>query len=205
MNNIIEIDWNMLSDISYKTNLGKSLKNTLRKFQKEELFDEISRIISYFTEIEIPKGNKFIHSRVKAMQSCILKYDKFYPSKPVEEVFNDILGLRIIISDYSIFDEIELPPNIKIADMRFGKANDDGYRGIHLYFQKDHFHYPIEVQFMTNEDKIFNAWLHIYTYKYICDSEVGIMLREMYEKGDIASEEDFKEVLENVLSNSKRL
>lgn len=37
----ITIDWNMLDNISYQTQLGKSLKNTLRKFDKEALFDEI--------------------------------------------------------------------------------------------------------------------------------------------------------------------
>ena len=32
---------------------------------------------------------------------------------------------------------------------RHGKANDDGYRGVHLYFQLDHKHYPIEIQMNT--------------------------------------------------------
>lgn len=41
MNNmLITIDWERLSSISYKTQLGKSLKNTLRKFNKEELFND---------------------------------------------------------------------------------------------------------------------------------------------------------------------
>ena len=31
----ITIDWNMIDNISYQTQLGKSLKNTLRKFDKE--------------------------------------------------------------------------------------------------------------------------------------------------------------------------
>ena len=46
----ITIDWNMLDNISYRTQLGKSLKNTLRKFNKEELFDEINLLIMHFIE-----------------------------------------------------------------------------------------------------------------------------------------------------------
>ena len=29
--------------------------------------------------------------------------------------------------------------------MSAGKANDDGYRGIHVNYQKDGHHYPIEI------------------------------------------------------------
>lgn len=30
-----------------------------------------------------------------------------------------------------------------VADMSKGKSDDDGYRGVHLYFQKDNSYYPI--------------------------------------------------------------
>ena len=185
----ITIDWNMLSDVSYRTNLGKSLKNTLRKFQKEELFDEVDKLIMHF--IEHSDRISYDH-RVKSLQSCSIKYEKYFPSVPVEKAFNDILGIRIIVDDYSIIEQIELPEEIKIADMRNGKANDDGYRAVHMYYQKDHFHYPIEIQFMTSRDRQFNEWLHIFLYKYISDNSIGIRLKEMYDEGIIRSEEDFR-------------
>lgn len=122
-----------------------------------------------------------------------------------EKVFNDILGIRIIIEDYSYFDELILPKQVHIADMRHGKAVDDGYRGIHLYFQKDHYHYPIEMQFMTARDKQFNEWLHIETYKYVTDNNIGAYLRRKYDAGMIISEEDFRRELKNVLSNCKKV
>ena len=37
----------------------------------------------------------------------------------------------------------------RIADMSNGKAADDGYRGVHAYYQKSGKHYPIEIQFNT--------------------------------------------------------
>lgn len=42
---VIEIDWEKIGQISYRSNLGKSLKNTLRKFNKDELIDEIQEVI----------------------------------------------------------------------------------------------------------------------------------------------------------------
>ncbi len=197
---MITIDWNLLDNLSYRTQLGKSLKNTLRKFDKEELFDEIEAIIEFLVENEERITNEH---RVKSFQSCLMKYDKYYPSTQAEKAFNDILGLRIIIDDYSLLDVLELPECVKVADMRNGKANDDGYRGIHLYYQKDHMHYPIEIQFMTTRDRTFNEWLHIYLYKYVTDNAVGREMRLKYESGLIKTEDDFrKEVHRYVLPDS---
>lgn len=185
----ITIDWKMLSDISYHSQLGKSLKNTLRKFNKEDLFQEINDLIFYLSENE----DKITHEhRIKSLHSCNLKYEKYYPSTEVEKTFNDILGIRIIIDDYSIVDDIKLPNCVKIADMRNGKANDDGYRAIHMYYQKDHDHYPIEIQFMTSKDRQFNEWLHLFLYKYVSDSPVGVQLKSLYDAGVIITENDFR-------------
>lgn len=51
-------------------------------------------------------------------------------------------------------------------DLRKGKADDDGYRGIHLYYKQDNFHYVIEVQLWADPDYAFNIWTHSDTYKY---------------------------------------
>ena len=51
---------------------------------------------------------------------------------------------------------------------------------------------PIQVQFFTERDYIFNMWLHKYVYKYK-DNSIGIKLRELYDKNIIMIEEDFKE------------
>ncbi len=200
MNEIITVDWDLLDNISYRTKLGKSLKNTLRKFDKSELFSEINDAISFFTENESLIKDEH---RIKSLQSCSLKYERYFPSKEAEKVFNDVLGIRIVVSDYSVLDNVLLPEHIQVVDMRLGKAKDDGYRGIHIYYQKDHEHYPIEVQFMTPRDRQFNEWLHVYVYKYVDDTNMGRTLREMYDCGKIKSEDDFrKEMKKYVLSYS---
>ena len=112
-----------------------------------------------------------------------------------ERVFNDILGLRITVESYDTINELEFPVGSKIVDMRSGKANDDGYRGVHVYLQKDHTRYPIEIQFFTPADKQFNGWLHDNTYKYK-SAEIGRHLRELYDNHTIKDEEDFRKELE---------
>ena len=78
--------------------------------------------------------------------------------------------------------------------MSTGKRNDDGYRGVHVYFQVDNFHYPIEIQFNTLFDRQLNDWLHDYVYKRNYPLSYGQQLREKYEHEVIKSESEFKEV-----------
>ena len=80
---------------------------------------------------------------------------------------------------------------IRLANMASGEANDDGYRGIHVYFQIDHYHYPIEIQYNTYYDRQLNNWLHAYLYKKGYDNTIGKIMRSEYEKGNIKTEEEF--------------
>lgn len=185
----IIINWNILDQMSFPSKLGKSLKNTLRKFKKQNLFDEISDLIYYLTENE---DLITYEHRVKSLHSCELKYKKYYPSTPVEKVFNDVLGIRICIENYNIIDNLLMPKCARVVDMRNGKAKDDGYRAIHVYYQKDHYHYPIELQFMTARDRQFNEWLHVFLYKYVADNSIGQKLKSLYDANIIISEEDFR-------------
>lgn len=51
---------------------------------------------------------------------------------------------------------------------------------------------------------MINDWFHIHLYKNIKDnSNIGKLLREKYDNGEIKDEVEFKEVLEYVLPNSK--
>lgn len=193
----------LLQSLSYKSKLGKSLKNTLRKFEKNDIINEILDLKEFYESTDLLKGVKFSY-RIKSLHSCILKYNKYYPSMEVNKCYNDLLGIRIIVSDYKEILEQDLKI-FRIADMRNGKVNDDGYRGIHLYYQNSNKHYPIEVQVNSKRDRKINDWLHIYLYKHINDNNIGKLLREKYDNGEIKNEQEFKEVLEYVLSNRKEI
>lgn len=182
-----------LDAISYETKLGKNLKNTLRKVDKNLLMDELNDY-----RLFLKKRRRLLDQytyRIKSLQSIKLKYDRYYPTKEIGTCFNDILGIRIIVLDYDINLSNE---NIRHVDMSNGKKKDDGYRGYHIYYKKSNFHYPIEVQFFTERDYIFNMWLHKYVYKYK-DNMIGIKLKDLYDKGIIQNEDDFKEELEKCI------
>ncbi len=182
-----------LDAISYETKLGKNLKNTLRKVGENLLMDELNDY-----RLFLKKRRRLLDEytyRIKSLQSINLKYNRYYPTKEIGTCFNDILGIRIIVLDY----DIELSDeNIRHVDMSNGKKNDDGYRGYHIYYKKSNFHYPIEVQFFTERDYIFNMWLHKYVYKYK-DNMIGVKLKDLYDKGIIQNEDDFKEELKKCI------
>ncbi|WP_415341574.1 hypothetical protein [Clostridium perfringens] len=176
-----------LGSVSYETKLGKNLKNTLRKVDRNELMEELKDY-----RLFLKKRKDMLRDytyRIKSIQSINLKYDRYYPSKEINACFNDILGIRMIVDNYDINIKND---KIRHVDMSKGKKNDDGYRGYHIYYKKSNYHYPIEVQFFTERDYIFNMWLHKYVYKYK-DNSIGIKLRELYDKNIIMTEEDFKE------------
>ena len=191
-----------LRELSYRTTMERSLANSLSKFDEKILFKEVSEMIRFYQEADILDFVDLDY-RIKSKDSCIRKYNKFYPEMRLEKVFNDLLGFRMLTDNYKGLLEGKAPKEIRIVDMSHGKANDDGYRGVHIYFQPDHFYYPIEIQANTYYDRQLNNWLHKYLYKREYPDFVGRILRNEYENGKILNEQQFEEVFSDVLSHSK--
>ncbi len=190
----------LLEQLSYKSKQGISLKKDIHYFDKEALLEEL-KDMNRWLDKNILLVKTALDYRVKSMSSIARKYEKYYPDHQVRKVFNDILGFRAFCDNYE--DILNGDSDIfRVADMSNGKANDDGYRGVHVYFQIDNSHYPIEIQFNTLYDRQLNNWLHEYLYKKGYDNSVGRKLRKYYEMGKIRTEQEFKEALEDVLSNS---
>lgn len=137
---------------------------------------------------------------MKCLDSILLKYNRYYPDHQTRKVFNDVLGFRAFCDNY---DEVRAFESelFRVADMSMGKANDDGYRGVHVYYQKSGRHYPIEIQFNTLFDRQLNNWLHEHLYKRGLPNLVGKTMRNKYESGSIRDESEFMEVLKDVLSD----
>jgi len=189
----------LLERLSFHSNLGQSLKRNLHCFDKEELFNDLSRMVDWLDEQEC-LGEIGLDYRIKSIDSIKLKYERYFPNRQVRQVFNDILGFRAYCDNYN--EVISLKTDyFRVVDMSLGKANDDGYRGVHLYYQIDNSYYPIEIQFNTYYDRQLNNWLHKYLYKRDYDNAVGKMIRSSYENGRITDEKNFKEVLDYVLSS----
>ena len=203
MSNILERDGlalGILKQLSYKSELGINLKKNLHYFDKEILFEELQKVNNWYDEFE-ELHELALDYRIKSVQSAILKFNRYYPDHQAGKVFNDLLGFRSLCDNYEDVLSLKDLDDLRIADMSKGKANDDGYRGVHIYYQVDNFHYPIEIQYNTYYDRQFNNWLHKYIYKKNYDNSVGCHLRKLYENAKILSEQDFKEELKHVLSD----
>lgn len=194
----------LLRALSFKSMLGLSLKNTIRKFSKDSLLKEIEQVICWYDEqdvlMEIP-----LDYRIKSLHSASLKYDRHYPDRPAAKVFNDLLGFRALCDGYDEMLQEHLQDGLRSVDMTNGKANSDGYRGVHVYYQLDNFHYPIEIQYNTYYDRQFNNWLHKYVYKKNFDCAIGEHLRIAYECGKIRNEGEFKEAVDYAVRCGKEL
>ena len=82
----------LLEKLSYESKLGKSLKNTLRKFDKQDIINELLDIKEFYESTELLRNVEFSY-RIKSIQSCIMKYNKYYPSTEVNKCYNDLLGI----------------------------------------------------------------------------------------------------------------
>ncbi len=191
----------ILAELSYKSQLGKSLKNNLNAFEKEELIQDALAATEWFDANEM-LGEVALDYRIKSEESIYSKYERYYPDRPALKVFNDLLGFRTFCSSYEEVRSLSAP-KVNVVDMSHGKAHDDGYRGVHIYYKEDNFHYPIEIQFNTFLDRQLNDWLHDYVYKKSYPPSVGGKLRQLYEQGQIVNIRAFEEALENVLSDRK--
>ena len=192
-----------LKKLSYRSNLGIHLKKNLHYFDKEALFEELDKINEWYDSCSILHDIATDY-RIKSIQSARLKYERYFPDHQARKVFDDMLGFRALCDNYEEILTLRNCENLRMADMSEGKAHDDGYRGIHVYFQLSNYHYPIEIQYNTYYDRQLNNWLHKYVYKRNYDNWIGCSLRKEYESGRIRTENEFKEVLERVLYDFKK-
>ena len=188
----------ILERLSYRSKLGINLKKNLHYFDPQALIDEIHSINDWYDNVQ-ELHDLALDYRIKSIQSAVKKYHRYYPDHQARKVFDDLLGFRSLCDSYGQLLSVANRKSFRIVDMSNGKASDDGYRGVHVYFQFSGYHYPIEIQYNTFYDRQFNNWLHKYFYKKHFDNSVGCYLRNMYESGIITSEEAFKEAMQNVL------
>lgn len=190
----------ILSSLSFRSELGISLKKNLHYFDREALLKELNSARRWYMSSEILEQLP-IDCRVKSSQSIVLKFDRYWPDHQVRKVFNDLLGFRSTVDSYD--DVLRLDDrHLKVVDLTKGKAIDDGYRGVHVYFTLAPGYYPIEIQYNSYFDRQINNWLHKYVYKHCDDPEIGRGLRLCFERGQFHDESGFLRRLNDVLSGS---
>ena len=188
----------VLDKISYESTLGQSLRQiSLRKTVLSDILADVDRYRSQYTDIVVQEN--LIGSRFKSNDSIMRKYEKtLRAGGGFKQCFNDVLGFRLYFKEYP---EI-YPEYFRVVDLRKGKKIDDGYRAVHLYYQRDNLAYPIEIQLWCAEDYQFNVWSHKLVYKYYT-ADMGKWLYEKYRLGSITTEEAFKYEMDRLIRESE--
>ena len=183
----------LLDELSYHSGLKGSLKQiSLSKTPIEEILNDIGIYRNTFVNIVIQEN--LIDYRFKSDDSIMRKYRKTLKNNGgFRQCFNDVLGFRLWFNEYPD----EFPDYFRVVDLRNGKKVDDGYRAIHLYYQRDNKAYPIEIQLWCEPDYSFNVWSHRHIYKYK-EEEMGKKLHDLYESGNITCEKEFLEYLKKM-------
>jgi putative GTP pyrophosphokinase len=176
----------VLKSISVNTKYTKSISKV--DIGETSLF-EIRKMIADCEETV--RSSKFDLSkwdlRVKSEGSALLKIKKYLGTgASLRIALNDLIGIRVLRRTY----EESYPDYFKVVDLREGKKNDDGYRAVHLYYQLDSRHLPIEVQVWAGRDIEFNQISHEVAYKNVSNGALRI-LREEFDRGNIKSRQDF--------------
>ncbi|MGL6199765.1 MAG: hypothetical protein ACRC3H_12625 [Lachnospiraceae bacterium] len=176
----------ILDELSYTSTMGQSLKQiSLSKTPIENILIDIAKYRASYMDILVQEN--LIGSRFKSDDSIIRKYQKtLRTGGGFKQCFNDVLGFRLHFDQYPE----NYPEYYRVVDLRNGKQIDDGYRAIHLYYQRDNRAYPIEVQLWCAKDYQFNVWSHRWIYKYE-NAEIGKRLYELYQMENIKTEKEF--------------
>ena len=194
----------LLRKLSFRTKLEGNLTQAISCLDEPSLIEELKSIVVWYDSSNILSGLP-IDYRIKSLQAILRKYQRASGKSRVERVFNDILGFRTLCDNYEEILRLREAKNISVADMSNGKTHDDGYRGVYIYYQYGHRHYPIEIQYNTYYDRQMNNWLHKYVWSKHHPANVGITLRREYERGRIRTECECEEVLRDVLSDCKEI
>ena len=182
----------ILRQLSVKTNLGYSMNRGPGKLEDDMMKREVHRAVMMYNTMD-PIIKKEVESypymtdyRIKSLQSALLKIERRSKSS-MKNVFNDILSFRVV-APYSKSKVLDVP-YLREVDMTNGKKIDDGYRGKHYYFQIDNYHYPIEIQWWSEHDKLFNNWLHKSKYKVNDDFQTLSKLRTAYDNHEVHADD----------------
>lgn len=74
----------LLSSLSYKSELGISLKKNLHYFNRDELLDELNRVRKWYTSLGV-LADLPVDYRIKSAQSISFKYDRITPITKFEK------------------------------------------------------------------------------------------------------------------------
>lgn len=221
-------DIEKLLDIIIKINehdveLPSLRRNTVEKLEDKMGFDEVYEKVLDYIELNdaIYDLDDFIQSiesenisvRTKTEDSLRKKWHKnLGENRPIKKVFNDIIGIRIIIKEDidNIIEDIKDICNtknykIEVIDLKNkSKAKDDGYRGIHIYMDNNSKSFKVEIQIWDKFDSMLNFYTHQNIYKTDKGLEYALDLRKWIDNIPTLETYDFKDFICDLYDNPSK-
>lgn len=107
----------ILASLSYRSELGISLKKDLRYFSEPELLAELDKVREWYDARAADILALPVDSRIKSRQSVVLKYRRYFPDHQARKVFNDLLGFRSMCDTYDDVLALSVLPSFRVADL----------------------------------------------------------------------------------------
>lgn len=106
-----------------------------------------------------------ITARVKSQNSIEYKLENYTKNHnngegPLNKCFNDIYGIRVIFEDEINFDEIKKFIDLNYPNLKCIDSSKKEYMATHIYFKKDNFSFPWELQIWEKKHEISNINSH---------------------------------------------
>jgi hypothetical protein len=174
-NEYLKINKEWGNSIYYKKiNLKKNIVSNI--YNKKEILDEIFNYRKFINErnIEIIKNikklkieNNIITARAKTQNSIEYKIKKYnseekynYGKEPINKCLNDLFGIRIILSNYIEYRDIETFAEKNYQQLKCINAAKQEYIATHIYFKENNYIFPWELQIWCKDKEKSNINSH---------------------------------------------
>lgn len=133
--------------INLKKKLVRDIRNDVGIFTYISSYRSFLSGSIFTNQFNIPQ----VSNRVKAQNSLESKIQRYIDNKeehglsPINKCVNDLFGVRIVYS--GTIDFLDFKNHIESQfDLKCIEALREGYKAIHIYFKKDNYSFPWELQ-----------------------------------------------------------
>lgn len=125
------------------------------------------RALGLTMSFESLKLSCVVDTRIKARNSIEYKIYRYIQEHsdgeiPINKCFNDLFGVRIILDNYIEYEKIKEYINNRKSSLKLKciKADKKEYIATHIYFKKDNFTFPWELQVWSKSNRDNNFISH---------------------------------------------
>lgn len=159
--------------VNFRNKTIKHVKDEPEIYKELVKYREFLAELTFDFDPELTNEDIMITSRTKAYNSMYYKIEKnlrgnLKGNVPINKVLNDLFGIRIIFSEEVTFERVKEYIDNNFPNLKCINATKKGYNGIHIYFQKDNFSYPWELQVWSIHNQMNNIESHkLYKQDYL--------------------------------------